>query len=194
MSCDLTAGRIKGCKDAIGGVRAIYLCALSELGALTFSGSDNGGGAAPQHISDIEATTLFKFELPKHTASFTQNVQSDVVAGTIFYEQVLAINLHKLDKETRAELYLHDINRLAIIVQDNNDNLFLMGRTDGAEVTEGTHVTGTLKGELNGYTRTYTAEEKYPADYLAATSGVGTASYPFDGLTTPANITVTEGA
>ena len=190
MSCELTSGRVLGCKTSIGGVKAIYLCPHEELGALTFTNTPTGGGASPHFISDIGATTLYKYALPKHTANFTQTITSSVENGTIFWQQALSVTLHTLDQVTRAELYLVAINRLAVFVLDNNDNLFLLGRRDGVEVTEGTHVTGTVKGDLNGYTLTFTAEEKYPADYVAATDGVSDANYPFDNITTPANITV----
>jgi hypothetical protein len=193
MSCELTSGRIRGCKDAIGGVKAIFVCPHEELGELTFTNDANGGGVSPQYISNIGETTLYKIDLPKHTASFTQEITSSVENGTVFWTQTVAIQLHKLDRATRAELYLHAINRLAIFVLDNNDNLFLVGRLDGAEVTEGSWETGTVKGDVNGYNMTYTAEERYPADYVIATDGVNEADYPFDNITTPANVTVVVG-
>jgi hypothetical protein len=193
MACELTSGRTRGCKDAVGGIKAIYVCAHEDLPELTFENNEYGGGVAPHYISDIEEVTLYKFDLPKHTGSFVENVTSSVENGTVFWEQVLAIQLHKLDKQTRAELYLHAINRLAIFVLDNNDNLFLMGRRDGAEVTEGEWTTGVLKGDMNGYGLTFTAEEKFPADYVIATDGVNEDDYPFDNITTPANVTIVVG-
>lgn len=193
MSCELTSGRIRGCKDAVGGVKAIFVCPHDQLGALTFTNDDNGGGVSPQYISDIGETTLHKIDLPKHTGSFTQTITASVENGTVFWSQAVVIQLHKLDRATRAELYLHAINRLALFVLDNNDNLFLVGRLDGAEVTEGDFATGTLKGDMNGYNMTYTAEEKYPADYVVATDGASEADYPFDTITTPANVTIIEG-
>ena len=192
MSCELTSGRVLGCKTSIGGVKAIYVCPHEDLGALTFTNTATGGAASPHFISDIGETTLYKIALPKHTANFTQNITASVENGTVFWQQVLEVTLHTLDRTTRAELYLHSINRLAIFVLDNNDNLFLLGRRDGVEVTAGTHVTGVVKGDLNGYTLTYTGEEKYPADYVAATDGSGEADYPFDNIATPANITIVD--
>ena len=193
MSCELTSGRTRQCKDSVGGIKAIYVCTHEDLGALTFTNNANGGGVSPQYISGIGATTLYKFDLPKHTGNFTEETTASVENGTVFWTQTLTIQLHKLDRNTRAELYLHAINRLAIFILDNNDNLVLMGRSDGAEVTAGPWSTGTVKGDLNGYSLTYTAEERYPADFVAATAGSSDADYPFDNIATPANITIIEG-
>jgi len=55
--------------------------------------------------------------------------------------------------------------RLAIIVQDNNDNYFVMGHTRGAELSGGTLTTGTAIGDLAGYTLEFTAEEAIPAPF-----------------------------
>ena len=193
MSCELTSGRTRGCKTAVGGIKALYLCNHDDLGALTFTNTATGGGVSPHYISDIGATTLYKYDLPKHTGSFVETVTASVENGTVFWSQVVTIQLHSLDRNTRAELYKVATSRLAVFVLDNNDNLFLVGRIDGAEVTGADWTTGTVKGDMNGYNLVLTAEEKFPADFVAATDGSGEADYPFDNIVTPANITVVEG-
>lgn len=193
MSCELTSGRTRGCKTSIGGIKAIYVCPHEDLGALTFTNAATGGGVSPQYISGIAATTLYKYDLPKHTGSFVETVTTSVENGTVFWTQTVTIQLHTLDRNTRAELYLLATNRNAVFVLDNNDNLFLVGRTDGAEVTGADWTTGTVKGDMNGYNLVLTAEEKFPADYVVATDGSAEVNYPFDNLATPANVTIVEG-
>jgi uncharacterized protein GlcG (DUF336 family) len=73
-------------------------------------------------------------------------------------------------------------NRLVVFVQDNNDNIWMVGRMDGAEVTAASTATGVAKGDLNGYTVTFTAEEAHKAYRLESFSAV-----PFDNF---AGITV----
>ena len=53
-----------------------------------------------------------------------------------------------------------------VCVQDYNDNYYMMGLENGADVTGGTVVTGGAKGDFAGYTLTMTAEEKKPANFL----------------------------
>ena len=56
-----------------------------------------------------------------------------------------------------------------VIVEDNNGNKFLMGLEYGAEVTGGTIATGAAMGDMSGYTLTFTAQEKIPANFVDAT-------------------------
>jgi hypothetical protein len=51
----------------------------------------------------------------------------------------------------------------------------MIGRMDGAEVTAASTTTGTAKGDLNGYTITFTAEEKNKAFLLDPYTSI-----PFD--------------
>jgi hypothetical protein len=40
MACDLTGGRLKPCKDAVGGVRKIHFVDFGDLGAVTVGSND----------------------------------------------------------------------------------------------------------------------------------------------------------
>ena len=60
--------------------------------------------------------------------------------------------------------------RVALLVEDNNGNLLLMGHALGCEVSGGDIGTGTAKGDLNGYNIQFTAEETAPAP-IVPTSG-----------------------
>jgi hypothetical protein len=54
-------------------------------------------------------------------------------------------------------------------------------------------VSGVGKGDLNGYTIEWGAEEKNALIQLPASAGAATAKYPFDGLADEANLTITVG-
>ena len=62
----------------------------------------------------------------------------------------------------------------------------MVGGNTGAEVTAFSTMTGTAKGDMNGYTITFTAEEKNKAYYLTNTDPAD----PFDDY---AQVTVTAG-
>ena len=74
-----------------------------------------------------------------------------------------------------------------VVVQDYNNNAFLMGAINGADVSGGTIVTGAGMGDLSGYTLTLTGQETIPANFLEG----ATAADPFAGLT--GTVTVTQG-
>ena len=112
------------------------------------------------------ALTLKDYVSPKNTSSLTQTVNASVENGTVFYTQVLSLVLNKPVAADITEVQNLAKGRLAIVVQDNNDNYFVLGHTRGAELTGGSIATGTALGDLNGYTLEFTGEEAIPAPFL----------------------------
>ena len=172
----LSSGRALDCKDAVGGIKKIFFA--QTLGALSID-------APTEIITDIAATTVFQYDLPVNTGSMTETIQSSSENGTVFFEQSVNIKLHKLSAADRKQIKLLAQSRLYIFVFDSNDNLFLLGEENLAELTAGSVATGVSKGDMNGYDMTFTAFERIPARYLTQDNS------PFQGLTTPANITIT---
>ena len=169
MACELTAGFLLDCKDTIGGIKAIYLQQHADfLSGVSVDGST-------QEIDALPTADVYKYICPKHTGSFTEEVASSVENGTIFYTQTVTATFFKLTAARRKQLELVAKNRLVVFVQDNNDNIWMVGRFDGAEVTAMTTATGVAKGDLNGYTITFTAEEKNKAYRLESFT-----TLPFD--------------
>ena len=163
MACTLTKGRNEPCKDVVGGITAVYLADFGTLGDPTYDATDvdviDAFGGSP---------TWFQFDV-KGASSFEQTITSSRDAGTSFYEQVLNLTLKKMSKQTHNELKLIVRSRPHVVVEDNNGNKFMMGLEYGAEVTGGSVVTGTAMGDLSGYTLTFTAQEKLPANFVDAT-------------------------
>jgi hypothetical protein len=169
MACELTAGFALDCKEGVGGIKAIFLQQLADFqSGVTVDGTS-------QEIDGLPTTSVYQYTLPKHTGSFTEEVQSSVENGTIFYTQTVTATFFKLTAARRKQLEIIAKNRLVVFVQDNNDNLWMIGKVDGAEVTAASTATGTAKGDLNGYTITFTAEEAHKAYRLESYS-----STPFD--------------
>lgn len=169
MACTLTAGFGLDCREGIGGIKAIYLQQLADF--------QSGVVVDPstEEINALPAATIYQYVLPKHTGSFTEEVQSSVENGTIFYTQTVTATFFKLSAARRKQLELVAKNRLIVFVLDNNNNIWMVGKVDGAEVTAASTATGTAKGDLNGYTITFTAEEAHKAYRLESYS-----TTPFD--------------
>ena len=60
---------------------------------------------------------------------------------------------------------------MAVLVEDNNGNWFVMGHANGVEVSGGTAQTGQAAGDQNGFTLEFSAQEVSAAPFLALTSG-----------------------
>ena len=196
MACNITRGRLIDCKDAIGGLKAIFIAK---------SYSNNVSAVAT--INTTEMTTagfatwsccggtveVFKYDLVPNLSSMTVNIQSDNANGTTFFNQTLSVTLQKIDHDMTNELRLMAYSRAQIFVQDENDNVFLLGMVNGCHVTGGTVVTGAAKGDLTGYTIEWAAEEKNALVQIPAPVSAGDAKFPFDGLSDDTALTITKG-
>jgi len=72
-----------------------------------------------------------------------------------------------------------------IIVEDYNGNAYLVGREHGADVTGGTIASGAAMGDMSGYTLTFNAMERTPANFIDG----AIAGDPFDGMSS-ATVTI----
>lgn len=174
MPCTLSSGRLLKCKDKIGGIKTIFLGLHSDF--TTGVVVDNSS----QEIDTLPTANIWRYELSQAAGDFIETITSSVENGTVFWNQVVNISLMQLTAEDRLELQNVAQSRLAVFVLDNNDNIWMIGQYDSAELTAGTAATGTAKGDANGYTLTFTATEKLPARRLTDM----TAGIPFDNFTT----------
>ncbi len=160
MACLLTKGRTEPCKDAVGGVQAIYFIDFGGLGVITPDSSN-----ADEVASFGGTPTAFKFEV-KGNSSLEQTITSSRENGTTFYDQIVNLTFKKLSPESNQELALLAVARPHVIVEDNNGNFLLVGREFGADVNGGTVVTGAAMGDMSGYTLTLQGMEKKPANFI----------------------------
>lgn len=167
MACEnLSLGRLKPCKDSVGGIQAIYFVNYGDITALTYNVTDTDvidtlGGTGTE-------VSAYKYDV-HFSSSLTQNIQSSTENGTVAFEQVLEISMPKLTKEDNKEIKLISYGHPHVIVEDQNGNLFVAGLLNGMEVTGGTIVTGTAMGDLSGYTLTLTGMERIPANFCEGT-------------------------
>ena len=171
MACSVTVtGRALPCKDSLGGIKEIWIAPFALAGVVqTFDAVSAGS------IADSTAAMTFKnYDMHKNTGSFTQTVNASIENGTIFYTQVVSC---VFSNEVAADISnFQDLTkgRVFIVVQDVNNNLFVMGHTRGCELTGGTLESGTAMGDFNGLKYEFTGEEFIAAPFLVATLGVPT--------------------
>ena len=167
MACTLTlAGRGIACKDALGGVKRIYIAEWSDGIWEDIASGEVAGATA--------AITFYTYDMTKGSGSLTQTVTSDIAAGTIFYDQAVSVTFTKLAAADITELQNVSKGRMAVMVEDNNGNWFVVGHKHGVEVSGGSVQTGTAVGDQNGFTLEFNAQEVAPAPFLDLTSGAPT--------------------
>lgn len=156
MACALTQGYTLDCRDNVGGIKTVYIAELSRKSALTIAAS--GFVTAFTLTSGI----FFTYQLEKETSSLTENIQTNDVNGTLFFEQDLMFTIRKLQASSRNEIKLLAQNRLMVIVLDRNGKYWLLGSDNGCELQPSTGASGTAMGDFNGYTLNFKAKEETP--------------------------------
>ena len=197
MACNITAARGIDCRDAIGGLKAIYFCSsycsdiLAEATVTASSYTITDAGFANWDIVDT-TVTVFKYDLVTDLSTFKSAVEADKATGSVMWNQTLDVVLQKVVAADLYQLGLISKNRAQIFVQDSNDNVYLMGITDGCYLTGGDSIaTGTNRSDMNGLTLSFTAKEQAPLYILAPSVSASDAKFPFDGLADEADLTIT---
>ena len=157
MACNLTSGRTEPCRDAVGGLKAIYLLDFVE---------DSFTVAAGEATSiSADVTEVFKYELLADGNTFVETFTADQNNGTSIYEQVLTVALKKQDKASADELALVVKSRPVVVIQSRDGSYKIQGISDGTVAT-GDIQSGGAKADFNGYNLTLTSTEVLPAPYL----------------------------
>jgi hypothetical protein len=107
-----------------------------------------------------------KVFVTRGSGSLTQTVTSNIEAGTVYFDQVLSVTFNKLDTADIVEISNITKGRMAVIVQDTNDNYFVVGNKNGVEASGGTVQTGTAAGDQNGFTLELSAQEVSAAPFF----------------------------
>lgn len=157
MSCGaLTYGFDYECNDGIGGIKpgSILIAQWDNITAHTVT------AGVVTAITQSGATNFYRYQVRKFIAGDTTNGVNDPKMGTVSYTSTFSFTLFNLSASKNVQLQLLASKPLVVIYQDNNDVYHVLGITNGAELTTIDRATGVDKQDMNGYTLTFTAEEK----------------------------------
>ena len=189
MSCDISAGRNVSCKDATGGIKGVYFVNFTET---LISNAQISSQTITAFASGEDAgLTAYFYQLRREMASLEISVNSSPENGTTFFEQRVTMNFNKLTQADADALKVLAYGRPHIIVEDNQENLILLGALNGMDVTSGSISTGQAFGDRNGFTLEFTGRETDPFYTLVGDgTPVTAAAAPFDNFE-EADISVT---
>ena len=162
MSCNITSGLVLGCKDSQGGIDYLYVADLPTYDTITTN--VDGEIVSLDAAGSPVAITFYKYETPKQSSSFTETINADNTAGTVFYQQDALMVFNKMESVKRDQIKLLAQNpKLLVVVKDGNSKFWSCGVTRGAELTAGSSATGTAYGDRNGGEITLTGLEPDPS-------------------------------
>lgn len=178
MSCLISNGRTEQCKDSISGLQAIYFINYGiDPEDVSYDLTETDLIATIANVTDI-----YKYEL-KGANSFETTINSSRANGTTFFQQTLTVQFKRQDVATHRNIKFLAYGRPHIIVHTRNNQWFLMGLNEGADVSTGTVSSGTEYGDFNGYGLTFEAMEKLPANFIDTTDETDLATNVLGGAT-----------
>ena len=167
MACDITSGFTLGCRDNVGSIKQIYILS----GSVT-SVTDASEGL----ISTISGSgNFYTFELFRETSDYAETVTVAPENGTVVYEGTVNAVFFKMQTSTRNQIKVLAQNpNIKMIVETNNvgntSQYVYVGEEYGSQLLTSTGGTGTLFGDRNGYTLTFTSREPNPASFISASN------------------------
>ena len=168
MSCLLINGITKGCRDNIGGINTVYL-ANKELVASVIVGG--GSPSDPGMVTTITtenslgtpAPEFYEFQVNKNSSNWVDTASVIASNGGTFYSPAVTMVFSKNDSTKVNTVKLIGQSTLVAIVKNNDGKYFLLGETNGLELSAGGYASGTAFTDLNGFTLTLTGGETHPA-------------------------------
>ncbi len=173
MACTvITKGRGLDCSRSLGGVKNVYFGVYDEFDAPT---DGTGIVVASGEVTDIEMpdNNLYRYSLPKGTASVTETINGSTEAGTIYYTPSVTIQLNKLTKEDQNELKALAQSKLVVFAELNqrlasgHNVILALGVKNGMHLNAGTNASGAAWADRNGYEWTLDGMEQEPMSLVA---------------------------
>ena len=175
-TCLITSGLTADCSNAVGGIQAIWLADYLDLIA------DSTTVVAARVISVVPATTVYGYSFRPENAGLDISIMTDATQGTTHHEQTLSARFNFVDNDLLDKFTKIAYARPVIFAQDRNEQVFVLGARNGCTITDARSSVGRAFADGNGLDVTFTAREN-ETYFCAASSGPGTAGYPFDGVT-----------
>lgn len=189
MACSLVeSGRSISCQDGIGGIRRVFIGEmagqdLTSYPAAQFALNAAGevdvlynGTAGPGTV----AANFWTYELTREKSMMDVTITGDEGTGTYSFEQKLTLTFKTLLPADTDRIVTLAKSSPPIIVEDNNQKLYLLGAQFGCVLTGGTILTGTSFNDAGGFSLEFSARQLYPVYLCEYGTAVAT---PLDNIT-----------
>lgn len=166
MACPINLSMALDCKDAVGGVKTLYLATFPSNG-LSYSPTIASGVITAWSSA---SSKFFTYEVRQGIATGGSKATVSQANGTKVYNPTFTTQLEKITAAKSVELDNVIANRLLVIVRLQDDTYWLMGYKNGMDITEMDTNPGTAMGDFNGYKLTGTGMEPY--NWYQVSSGI----------------------
>lgn len=189
MACSIvTAGRSISCQDGIGGIRRVWIGGMAGQDVTSYPPAAFVVDTTSDEVTLLKDNTtgtpvdlnMYTYELTREKSMMDVTITGDQGTGTYSFEQKLTLTFKTLLPADTDRIVTLAKSSPPIIVEDNNQKLYLLGAQYGCVLTGGTILTGTSFNDAGGFSLEFSARQLYPV-YLC-TYGT-TQATPLDSIT-----------
>lgn len=170
MSCSTAlAGLAKDCVANQGGIRNLYIGLFGALVPTITSGKITAAALA------TGAAKFKKYAFSGKSANVQSTPQFNDLGDYAGETTTLNVQFSRQDTAKRVEINAISVNELAVVYEDNNGKLWLIGKDHPVRRTGGDAVSGSAAADTNAYGLTLTDESNelpYEIDSTAWTSAL----------------------
>lgn len=172
MACSQTlAGIVRDCAANMGGIVEVYLANKADVSAITKTTGKVTG------ITMASSAKFKTYQLKPGTGSLTSNYQVNQENGSVYVQSDLLMVFNRMETTKRVEITAMAQGELIAIVKDANGTYWLLGEYEPMLISAGDGLTGTARGDRNGYSITLQDNSpEMPSEILVGNGGVDLSS------------------
>lgn len=167
MACTTTLGNITtSCGANLASIKRLWIGGF-ESAVFTFSYQTGAGPDGEDVIESVTAASLkanedpwVEFAFRKNTGEMTSEMTRND-NGSYYFSNGANLVFTKQDAAKRLALQAVASGECSMIIQDSNNNYWLIGAENAVAATTLSATTGVAVGDSNQYTVTLSAEEAY---------------------------------
>lgn len=149
MACNQTlVALLKDCSPSMGGILEAYFANKEDVVGVTLT---------EDMVSAIEMANgkkFVKFQFAKNTGSMSSTYTIDPTTGVRYVTTDLVLVFNRMETSKRVAITALAQNDLVAIVKDANNKYWFLGYNEAVTATTGDGMTGTARGDRNGYSVT----------------------------------------
>lgn len=149
MACNQTLTAIlRDCSPSMGGILEAYFANKEDVKEVTI---------AEEQVSAItmeDGKKFTKFQFARNTGSMSSTYTKDPTTGVNYVTTELNLVFNRMETTKRVAIAALAQNDLVAIVKDANNKYWYLGFNEPVTATTGDGVTGTARGDRNGYSVT----------------------------------------
>lgn len=149
MACNQTLTAIlRDCSPSMGGILEAYFANKEDVKEVTI---------AEEQVSAItmeDGKKFTKFQFARNTGSMSSTYTKDPTTGVNYVTTELNLVFNRMETTKRVAIAALAQNDLVAIVKDANGKYWYLGFNEPVTATTGDGVTGTARGDRNGYSVT----------------------------------------